>query len=85
MRSGNALQHSWTSWAQMTSLKSEQLGLAPMGVLQDGAELPEVGTGQDFPPVWSPYRLQALFPGYRSRGQDHGHCQDHMSPAAWAK
>lgn len=43
----------------MTSLKSEQPGLAPMGVLLDGAELPEVGTGQDFPPVWSPYRLQA--------------------------
>lgn len=39
-----------------------------MGVLQDGAELPEVGTGKDFPPVWSPYRLQALLSQVQEQG-----------------
>lgn len=60
----------WTSWAQTTSLKSKLPCLAPMGVLQDGAELPKgdtLGAGE-------PRKgLEVPLAKHRSRGQDHGH------------
>lgn len=77
MRSGDTLLPSWTSWAQIMSLKSKAL-LSTRGCLQHGARCsPQLLPRQAASPevAW-----RHLCPKHRSRGQNHGHSKAHLSP-----